>query len=65
MPTPTVTHLFQPGHTYSNKSTPLSGATPWFKNIQTTTGQMNHEHVAKYLGYTAGEVARPLVRRID
>ena len=31
MPTPTVTHLFQPGHTYSNKATPPDGA----KDIQT------------------------------
>jgi hypothetical protein len=34
MPTPTVTHLFQPSHTYSNKATPPNGATPWSKNIQ-------------------------------
>ena len=37
MPTPTVTHLLQPGHTYSNKATPPNGATPWSKNIQTIT----------------------------
>ena len=37
MPTPTVTHPFQPGHTYSNKATPPNGATPWSKNIQTIT----------------------------
>jgi hypothetical protein len=36
-PTPTVTHLLQPGHTYSNKTTPTNGATPWSKNIQTIT----------------------------
>jgi hypothetical protein len=36
-PTPTVTHLFQPGHTYSIKATPPDGATPWSKNIQTIT----------------------------
>jgi hypothetical protein len=35
--TPTVTHLLQPGHTYSNKATFPNGATPWSKNIQTTT----------------------------
>jgi hypothetical protein len=34
-PTPTVTHLLQSGHTYSNKATPPNGATPWSKNIQT------------------------------
>ena len=28
MPTTTVTHLLQPGHTYSNKATPPNGATP-------------------------------------
>ena len=39
MPTPTVIHLFQPGHTYSNKATPLNVATPWSKNIQTITGE--------------------------
>jgi hypothetical protein len=38
MPTPTVTHPFQPGHTYSNKATPPDGATPWSKDIQTITG---------------------------
>ena len=37
LPTPTVTHPFQPGHTYSNKATPPNGATPWPKNIQTIT----------------------------
>lgn len=37
MPTPTVTHPFQPGRTYSNKATPPDGATPWFKDIQTIT----------------------------
>jgi hypothetical protein len=37
MPTPTVTHPFQPGHTYSNKVTPPDGATPWSKDIQTIT----------------------------
>jgi hypothetical protein len=36
-PTPTVTHLFQPGHTYSIKATPPDGTTPWSKNIQTIT----------------------------
>ena len=36
-PTPTVTHLLQPGHTYSNKATLPNGATPWSKNIQTIT----------------------------
>jgi hypothetical protein len=35
--TPTVTHLLQPGHTYSNKVIPPNGATPWSKNIQTIT----------------------------
>jgi hypothetical protein len=37
MPTPTVTHLLQLGHTYSNKAIPPNGATPWSKNIQTIT----------------------------
>ena len=37
MPTPTVTHLLQPGLTNSNKATPPKGATPWSKNIQTIT----------------------------
>ena len=37
MPTPTVAHPFQPGHTYSNKATPPDGATPWSKDIQTIT----------------------------
>jgi hypothetical protein len=41
MPTPTVTHPFQPGHTYSNKATPPDGATPWSKDIQTITGVMS------------------------
>jgi hypothetical protein len=37
MPTPTVTHPFQPGHTYYSKATPPNAATPWPKNIQTIT----------------------------
>ena len=37
IPTPTVTHPFQPGRTYSNKATPSDGATPWSKDIQTIT----------------------------
>jgi hypothetical protein len=37
MPTPTVTHPFQPGHTYSNKATRPDGTTPWSKDIQTIT----------------------------
>jgi hypothetical protein len=37
MPTPTVTHPFQPGHTYPNKATPPDGATPLSKDIQTIT----------------------------
>jgi hypothetical protein len=36
-PTPTVTHLLQPGHNYSNKATTPNGATPWSKNIQIIT----------------------------
>ena len=32
-----MTHLLQPGHTYSNKATPPDGATPWSKNIQSIT----------------------------
>ena len=39
MPTPTVTHLLQPGHTYSNKATPPNGTTPWSKNVQTITAR--------------------------
>ena len=35
-----MTHLFQPGHTYSNKATPSDGATPWSKDIQTITEVM-------------------------
>jgi hypothetical protein len=41
MPTPTVTHPFQSGHTYSNKATPSDGATPWSKDIQTITVMMS------------------------
>jgi hypothetical protein len=37
IPTPTVTHPFQPGHTYSNKATPSDDATLWFEDIQTIT----------------------------
>jgi hypothetical protein len=40
--TPTVTHLLQPGHTYSNKATPPNGVTPWPKNIQTITDEMGY-----------------------
>jgi hypothetical protein len=43
MPTPTVTHPFQPGHTYSNKAIPSDGATPWSKDIQTIT--LSHQEV--------------------
>jgi hypothetical protein len=35
--TPTVTHSFQQGHTYSNKAVLPNSATPWAKHIQTTT----------------------------
>ena len=48
MPTPTVTHPFQPGHTYPNKATPPDGATPWSKDIQTITGghyEDEEEHI--------------------
>jgi hypothetical protein len=38
MPTPTVTHPFQLGHTYSNKATHPDGATLWSKDIQTIIG---------------------------
>jgi hypothetical protein len=37
MSTSTVTHLLQPGYTYSNKATPPNDATPWSKNKQTIT----------------------------
>jgi hypothetical protein len=37
MPTPTVTHPFQPGHTYSKKATPPDDATPWSKDIKAIT----------------------------
>jgi hypothetical protein len=36
-PTPTVTHFFQQGHTYSNKATPPNSAISRAKHIQTTT----------------------------
>jgi hypothetical protein len=35
--TPTVTHLLQQGHTYSNRVTPSNSATPWIVHIQTIT----------------------------
>jgi hypothetical protein len=36
-PIPTVTHLLQQGHTYSNRATPSNSATPWTEHIQTMT----------------------------
>jgi hypothetical protein len=36
-PTPTVTHLLQQDHTYSNKATPPNSATLWAKRIPTIT----------------------------
>jgi hypothetical protein len=39
-----VTHLLQPGHTYSNKATPPNGATLWSKNIQTITNNLKRKH---------------------
>ena len=36
-PTPTVTHLLQQGHTYTNRATTSKSATPWAETIQTTT----------------------------
>jgi hypothetical protein len=45
MPTPTVTHPFQPGHIYSNKATPPDGATPWSKDIQTITASYFSSHI--------------------
>jgi hypothetical protein len=41
-PTPTVTHLLQQGHTYSNKATPPNSATPWAKHIQTITHALSN-----------------------
>jgi hypothetical protein len=41
-PMPTVTHLFQHGHTYSNEATPPNSATPWAKHIQTIIGTVCH-----------------------
>ena len=37
LPTPTVPHFLQQGHTYSITATPPNSATPWAKHIQTTT----------------------------
>ena len=34
-PIPTVTHLLQQDHTYSNRTIPTNSATPWAKHIQT------------------------------
>ena len=34
-PIPTVTHLLQQDHTYSNRTIPMNSATPWAKHIQT------------------------------
>ena len=34
-PIPTVTHLLQQEHTYSNRTVPTNSATPWAKHIQT------------------------------
>jgi hypothetical protein len=36
-PMPTVTHLLQQGHTYSNKAKSPNSATPWAKHIQIIT----------------------------
>jgi hypothetical protein len=57
MPIPTVTHPFQPGHTYSNKATPPDGATPWSKDIQTITICMSHRShlIGKECKYGARE----------
>jgi hypothetical protein len=48
---PTVTHPFQPVHTYSKKATPLNGAHSlvqeytnhhsWFENIEKTVTEQN------------------------
>lgn len=35
---PTDTHLLQQGYTYSNKATPLNGATPWASICRTSQG---------------------------
>ena len=34
---PTVAHLFQQGHTYSNRATLSDSATPWAEHIQNIT----------------------------
>lgn len=34
----TVIHFIQQGHTYTNQATPPYSAAPWFKHIQTITG---------------------------
>jgi hypothetical protein len=48
-----VTHPFQPGHTYSNKATPSDGATPWSKDIQTTTHIKNETRSEQFLDAVA------------
>jgi hypothetical protein len=55
-PSPTVTHFFQQGHTYSNKATPPSTATPWAKLIQVTTPKVlsfEIEHETKMSAFVA------------
>ena len=55
-PTHTVTHFFQQGHTYSNKATPPSTATPWAKLIQVTTPKVlsfEIEHETKMSAFVA------------
>jgi hypothetical protein len=41
-PTPTVAHLLQQGHTYSNMATPSNSATPWAEHIQTIAVTLYH-----------------------
>jgi hypothetical protein len=48
-PTPTVTHLIQQGHTYSNRATPPNSAIPWAEHIQTITVHIWMTTISAYL----------------
>ena len=58
-PTPTVTHLLQQGHTYSNRATASNSATSWAKQVQITTEMDRGD---KRASIEASEIEKILMR---
>ena len=69
LPTPTVTHFLNQGHTYSNKATPSNSTTSWAKHIQTTTmgiwGPFNIQTIATSNSYSSYTTPAKTVYRLN